>query len=175
MDKATEQRAAQLESLLPRLTRAMFRVESNEEWVELPVGQIRVMRMLFAAPSTPSELGASLGLSVSAITQVVNRLEAMGYVARSEDSGDRRVRHLKLTHSGQDLMEKRQSARVRQAQIALSSLPPDRQQAVIDILEELVQACNDAAEYEDDATSPIAEVEHTLPLIPRYTPHPNPL
>ena len=174
MCKAALERAIELESLLPRLTRALFRVEVDDEWVELPVGQIRVMRLLFTAPSTPSELGATLGLSVSAITQVVNRLEALGYVARTEDQGDRRVRHLRLTDAGRSLMEKRQRARVRQAQLALSALPPERQQAIVDILDELIQACQSASEFEGECDNPVADVEHTLPPMPRYSPNNHP-
>src|SRR5580658_1807408 len=119
MDKSLD-RAIKLEALVPRLIRSIFQHDEDSQWIELPVGQIRVMRLLYAGPSTPSEISAQLSLSVSAITQVANRLEALGLIERSEDCDDRRVRHLRLSARGHALMFRRHTGRVHRAQVALS-------------------------------------------------------
>jgi DNA-binding MarR family transcriptional regulator len=160
--------AIKLETLVPRLIRALFHSDADSPLVELPLGQVRVMRLLYAAPSTPSELSAALSLSVSAITQVANRLEALGLIERSEDCDDRRVRNLRLSEKGRSMMYRRQTARVRRARMALAELPPDKQQAIIDNLEELVAICKKIDLGQPDTPDIVAEIEQLLPPPPPY-------
>ena len=46
-----------------------------------------------------SSLGRELGVSLSAITQIADRLERAGLVTRVAKGGDRRVRRLELTRA----------------------------------------------------------------------------
>ncbi len=167
MDKAIE-RAIKLEALVPRLIRDLFHYTNDDQWIELPVGQIRVMRMLYGGPSTPSDLGSQLSLSVSAITQVCNRLETMGLLERSEDTDDRRVRHLRLSHSGYMLMHRRHASRVRSARMALAALDDEKQQAIIDSLEALLAVCEPHTFIGMDSPELAAEVERQLPPPPAH-------
>lgn len=167
MDSALD-RAIKLEALVPLLTRSIFQHDEDSQWIELPVGQIRVMRLLYAGPSTPSELSAQLSLSVSAVTQVANRLEALGLIERSEDAGDRRVRHLRLSARGYALMHRRRTGRVRRAQLALSSLDEQTQQQIIDSLEKLLAVCHPELFKGVESPDVTAEIEHLLPPPPPY-------
>ncbi len=167
MDKEIE-RAIKLEALVPRLIRSMFQHDEDSQWIELPVGQIRVMRLLYAGPSTPSDLSAQLSLSVSAITQVANRLEALGLIERSEDSEDRRVRHLRLSPEGQKLMYRRHTMRVRRARTALAALDQKKQQQIIDSLEELLAVCEPSLFRGVEPPEVTAEIEQLLPPPPVY-------
>src|ERR1022692_706666 len=90
----------------------MFKPVADDPLVELPVGQMRMLRLLGGQSWTPSSLGEELGLSVSAVTQMANRLDTIGMVARVEDPSDRRVKHLTLTPLGRELLKKRQDRRV---------------------------------------------------------------
>jgi DNA-binding MarR family transcriptional regulator len=146
----------------------MFKPDPNDPLVELPVGQMRMMRLLMLKAWTPSNLGEELGLSVSAVTQMANRLDSIGFVDRIEDPGDRRVKHLTLTPQGRQMMARRQERRVHRLESVLSKMPTDRQIEFIVLLEELLEASALAAEFDDNSIFMEAEVEQKLPLPPAF-------
>jgi len=51
-----------------------------------------------------SELGVRLGMSRAAMTTLVDRLEAAGWVARWTTTNDRRVTHVEITQAGRELV-----------------------------------------------------------------------
>ncbi len=59
-----------------------------------------VFRLLAQAPRNLSELASQLGMSAPGALKVVNDMVAKGYVARSADAEDRRVKRLELTGRG---------------------------------------------------------------------------
>lgn len=168
MVKPAHERAIRLEGLLPRVLRTLFKPVGDDPLVELPVGQMRMMRLLSSKTWTPSNLGEELGLSVSAVTQMANRLDAIGLLARVEDPSDRRVKHLTLTPLGLEMMRKRQDRRVRLLESVLVHMKEDRQEEFIRILEELLDASAIASEAADNSIFMEAEVEQMLPLSPPY-------
>ena len=56
----------------------------------MPLTDIQCMGLLEAGPAAPSDLAAQLGLTTGAVTKVLDRLEQIGFVARSPDPADRR-------------------------------------------------------------------------------------
>ncbi len=65
--------------------------------------QFAVLVALFALdpePVTPADLAGYAAVSRAAITDALVRLEALQFVVRTRDSGDRRVHHLQLTPGG---------------------------------------------------------------------------
>lgn len=162
-------RAARLESLFPRVLRTMFKPVANDPLVDLPVGQMRMMRLLATRSWTPSGLGDELGLSVSAVTQMANRLDAIGLVTRTEDPMDRRVKHLSLTPRGSELMTKRQDRRVHHLVSVLSCIPDARQIEIIEAMEELLDASVRASESIDNSILTEAEVEQMFRFGPPLT------
>ncbi len=59
-----------------------------------------VFRLLSEAPCNLSELALQLGMSAPGALKVVDDMVAKGYVARSTDADDRRVKRLELTGRG---------------------------------------------------------------------------
>lgn len=53
-----------------------------------------------------SELGDRRVVSRSNITGIIDRLEKLGYVLRSGSPDDRRVKYLKITRKGEDMIKK---------------------------------------------------------------------
>lgn len=168
MDDSTRDRAVRLEGLLPRALRTVFKPDAHDPLVDIPVGQMRMMRLLAMKTWTPSNLGEELGLSVSAVTQMANRLDSIGLVLRVEDPSDRRVKHLTLTPLGQTMMLQRQERRVGRLESVLSHMPADRQIEFIAVLEELLEAGAKASEFVDNSIFMEAEMEQKLPLPANY-------
>jgi DNA-binding MarR family transcriptional regulator len=58
--------------------------------LDMAQADLQCMGLLVQGPSTPTRLAASLGLTTGAMTKVLDRLEAAGYIIRSHDPADRR-------------------------------------------------------------------------------------
>jgi DNA-binding MarR family transcriptional regulator len=56
----------------------------------MPLADVQCLGLLAAGPSVPSDLAARLGLTTGAMTKVLDRLQAAGYISRSADPADRR-------------------------------------------------------------------------------------
>ena len=132
--------AERVEALIPQAMRALYRHDPADPLMDFSVPQLRLLRSLRVGPSTASLLGEDLGLSVSAITQMANRLEAAGLVFRTDDVADRRIKHLSLTDRGLQLLAERRSRRIDQAQEVLARLTHQERGQLIDALNKVVLA-----------------------------------
>jgi len=73
--------------------------------VDLTMRQLRVLLILsFSDGVSGQELAGALGVGLSAVTGLANRLGARGLVRRAEDPADRRVRRIYLTEAGAALV-----------------------------------------------------------------------
>ncbi len=134
-----EERAEKLEALLPRVMRALYCSHDDDPLNEIPLAQLRVIRVLYTGGRTISELATELSHSVSSATQIVHRLEESGMVERSKGE-DKRVRHLALTAEGRRLMDERKQRRVKRAISILMEMSSEDQRGVIEGLEKLIEA-----------------------------------
>ena len=133
--------AAAIAAMMPRLAREMAPHESDPA-AELPLAQLRVCGILLSdGPRPMSGLSRELGVSLSAMTQIADRLERARLVTRVADGGDRRVRCLQLTARGEKMMRQRQSARVRRVMAVLEHLSAESRGEVRAALETLLRAC----------------------------------
>ena len=89
-----------------------------------------------------SALSRALGVSLSALTQIADRLERARLVKRVAEENDRRVRCLQLTPRGETMMRKRRKERVLRAFAVLQRLSPPQRELVRTSLEILVNACS---------------------------------
>ncbi len=115
---------------------------------ELPVGQLRVCGLLYGGQRPMSALSRELGITLSAMTQIADRLERAHLVKRVAEESDRRVRCLKLTDRGDAIMRKREAARIRRVRVVLERLPPETRQEALAVLEMLARASQGAVARE---------------------------
>lgn len=138
MSKAANEIASDLETLLPAVMVALFRVDGDDPLATVPMGQLRMLRRLERGSKTASDLGTELGLSPSALTQMANRLLNAGLIVKADDSVDRRMRWLSLTDKGKRLMRDRHNMRVKSATEVLKNFPIHRQQELVGLIEEMI-------------------------------------
>lgn len=163
MSDIANERALKLESALPRLMRAMYRPNGDDPLSELPVAQLRVVRLLFTESKTHSAVGDELGISLSAVTQMANRLEQIGLIERIEDQNDRRVKFLRLTPTCKEVMTQRQQRRVARIKEVLATLQDDEQAVIIDSIEKLVAASRGNVAQDRDSAGVMTDFEHSEP------------
>src|SRR4051812_23686326 len=113
----------------------------HDSMMDLPLRQLKVCLTLYGHSRSMSEIGRELSLSPSAVTQVSNRLERRGLIERVFQDEDRRVRKLRLTRKGQQLVRSREQKQLRQIATALDTLTANQLGQVLTGLEILAQCC----------------------------------
>lgn len=137
--------------LIGKVMRGISKIDVDDPAMYLPLAQLRVCGFLNKGPRTMSELGKELGISLSAITQVADRLERAGLAERVNESDDRRVKMLQLTDKGIEVMQGRRERRIARAQQAMERLALEEREAVVSALQVFVVACAEIApDIEDD-------------------------
>ena len=127
--------------LIPRLARGLSSPEKDPA-DGLPLAQLRLCGILSEGPRPMSALSRELGVSLSALTQIADRLERARLVKRTAEGSDRRVRCLQLTARGEKMTRKRREARVLRTLAVLEHLTAPQREAVQASLEVLATACS---------------------------------
>ena len=141
------EQAKTIAALLPPLMRKL--TGPDDDWsAKLPLAQLRVCGILYGGPRPMSALSRELGVSLSALTQIADRLESARLVHRVAYGNDRRVRHLELTEHGENLMRLRENARTQRVLAVLERLSPQARQEVTGAIHALMDAC--AATYGEE-------------------------
>ncbi len=130
--------ARRMTSQLLSLTRRLLAVDDQTS--ELPLRQLRVCMSLYEAPKSMSALGRELGVSLSAMTQIADRLERAGLVRRMFEGNDRRVRSLQLTLQGQKIMKVREETRIGRVSQVVERMPASVRHEVLNSLDLLLTA-----------------------------------
>ncbi len=154
-ESVTLEQAKTIAEILPVLMRRLAGPNDNLA-AKLPLTQLKVCGVLFRGPRRMSGLSRELGVSLSSLTQIADRLESAGMVKRVAYGADRRVRYLQLTARGKGLIRLREDARVRRTRAVLEHLPPKLRREVVAALEAFARACaedggEDVAPRSEDA------------------------
>jgi DNA-binding MarR family transcriptional regulator len=88
-----------------------------------------------------SSLSRELGVSLSAMTQVADRLERANLVQRVAAGTDRRIKRLQLTPRGEKIMRAREQSRIQRVRVALENASPKARKEILNGLEMFVDAC----------------------------------
>jgi DNA-binding MarR family transcriptional regulator len=152
---ATREQAKTFTTLLPALMRQLA-AGVRDPAAELPLAQLRVCGVLCGGPRPMSAVSRELGVSLSAMTQIADRLERARLVKRMPKGDDRRIRCLQLTDRGERMMRLREEARVERALAVLAHLPPKAREDSLTALQKLIRAC--VAIREQDAHPPVMKV-----------------
>ena len=126
-------------SLLPALMRRLFTLD-DDPVANLPLTQIRVCFSLLDGPRQMSALSHELGVTLSAMTQIADRMERAKLVCRVAEEKDRRVRCLQLTPRGEIIMRRHEDLRIRCISAVMEHLSPNERKEIIAALETLMQA-----------------------------------
>jgi DNA-binding MarR family transcriptional regulator len=143
-------------SLLPAVMRNLFRLDDDLA-TELPLAQLRVCSILREGPRPMSMLSREMGVSLSAMTQIADRLERSRLVTRVSEGPDRRVRCLQLTPHGEHLMHRRDAEHAQSVREVLEHLSPRARSEALKSLDALLQACFAAKNRKDRNPTPAAE------------------
>lgn len=137
MSDELREQAALIVTTMPRLMRQLFSLDEDDPAAKLSVAQLRVCALLSEAPLPMSAISRELGMSLSAMTQIADRLERAGFVQRVRHEDDRRVRVLTLTARAQRIMRLRRERRVERVMGLLEPLPGEARESLSEALKVL--------------------------------------
>lgn len=117
-------------------TQQMFAILGE---LELTLTQMKTLGMLNECVQEVSvkELSERLGLSLPATSRTVDGLLRRGFLSRTEDTEDRRIKRLRLTDAGRDVVERLTSARLQGLEAYAASLSDDQRAALMAALADL--------------------------------------
>jgi|YelNatPaOPRAMG01_1025707.scaffolds.fasta_scaffold26560_2 DNA-binding MarR family transcriptional regulator len=130
------------EDLLPKILRGIYRLEPELNVGDLTLAQLRLCILLQSHSKSMSSVSEELGISISAVTQLADRLEHMGMVERTLHTDDRRSKELSLTEHGREIMKERKDLRVRRVYETLRKMPEKDIDTVMQALRILLSACD---------------------------------
>ncbi|WP_114559963.1 MarR family winged helix-turn-helix transcriptional regulator [Desertihabitans aurantiacus] len=88
-------------------------------------------RLAEQGPTRIGDLATQEGVTQPAMTGLVNRLAALGHVAREDDPADARASRVVLTAAGRELVARRQQQRAEVLAVQLARLEPGDREAVL--------------------------------------------
>jgi len=110
--------------------------------------RLRVATILWAV------MAAALCIKASRATNLVDRLERSGLVARRYSETDRRVTLVALTRAGHEAVEDMQPIRSSKVAAYLLALEPEAQEQLAELLERLVEGSSEQDPAADTEVAP---------------------
>jgi DNA-binding MarR family transcriptional regulator len=143
---ARSRRLDEIAEALPQRAAALSRLFLTRTTIDVSRTEVGVMRAVGARPQRITELAAGEGVTQPAITRVVNRLEARGWVTRESDPRDGRAVRVRLTATGQAAFERLRGeyrALVHEEMATLDDDDVETLAGAIDVLDELIARLED--------------------------------
>ena len=91
------------------------------------------------------DVAKAFGVTLPAVTHIVDRLEQKQFLLRGDHPADRRVYLLELTRQGKALVQELRTMQQRSVEVVLTRMSSDDRAKVIKGLEALVDAATEAA------------------------------
>ncbi|MDI6873178.1 MarR family winged helix-turn-helix transcriptional regulator [Candidatus Solincola sp.] len=113
-------------------------LQEGEEQITVP--QFRVLDMVYNLNDKPARIAVMLGISPSAVTSLLERLEEKGLLRRRPGTDDRRRVELALTQRGEHLVRQVNARRKRHLERILEEMNPTARRHLEESLREFVSA-----------------------------------
>ncbi|MBF6024271.1 MarR family winged helix-turn-helix transcriptional regulator [Lysobacter niastensis] len=102
---------------------------------ELTFSQYITLKMLSSGPAGVTDLARYAELNPGAMTRLLDKLEARGFIARVADPADRRALHIHLTEAGQAMWLDVNQCGQRVRERAMAGLSDDERNQLMRLLE----------------------------------------
>jgi DNA-binding MarR family transcriptional regulator len=111
--------------------------------LELTMPQLKTLLCISPHGATSGQVARSLGIGLSTLTGIVDRLAEQGLVVRQEDPADRRITRVLPTERGRDMVDQLQRWRNEHLTQLLARLSADELRVVEEAFGYLVAATKD--------------------------------
>ena len=141
--------AVRVLDLLNSLGTTIFRQLVWQKAADLTFAQSQVLFYVAEHPACHmGDVAKAFGVTLPAVTHIVDRLEQKELLVRGDHPADRRIYVLELTRTGRALAEELQALRVRGLERVLARMSVDNRRRLVVGLEALVDAAPQAPDVE---------------------------
>lgn len=98
---------------------------------------------------TMGSLAENFNVSMSTVSQMIDRLEKWGYVERASSASDARVKIVSLTEKGEKIIQEVKTSYLKQLTKGLSRFSEDEQETFIGFLEQLAANLKEFSDEEN--------------------------
>ncbi|RJQ06143.1 MAG: MarR family transcriptional regulator [Bacillota bacterium] len=136
-DKTLEEDVERIERLLRRISHVVY-TKGRAILVDFGITSPQFDALLFLHRDGDMPMGAlcdRMSLACSTVTDLVDRMEKGGFVARERDQSDRRIIKVRLLPRGEEMVGKVMTARIRYLTNILRELPATERAKAISALE----------------------------------------
>jgi DNA-binding MarR family transcriptional regulator len=102
-------------------------------------------------PSSIRKIATGLGITVPAVSQLVDRLVQRGLVTREHNKEDRRYASVSLTDEGKQVVLDARTSRLAWLRTILDRIPEDKRATLVDSLEEFIHTALETTGRVDEA------------------------
>jgi DNA-binding MarR family transcriptional regulator len=159
--RGLEAKARELTDLILQLTHQITIRESEilQNWdVELTLPEFKVIHFLNRrGPSIMREIADHLGMAVSTMTGIIDRMVKKNLVVRERPEDDRRIVKVELTEQGRQAEDWHMSEHKRITIAILKRLNEEDQDALLDIMKKVVQFDLNTNHHDRRPTEPVDE------------------
>jgi DNA-binding MarR family transcriptional regulator len=107
---------------------------------EVPPAQIGLLFLIkHKQPVNGRDIAAEMQITRSAVTQLIDALEQLGYIERQEDKNDRRISNIQLSKKGTQKLNKLEKKRKELLTRLASALDDDELKAIVAINSKMIQ------------------------------------
>ncbi len=117
---------------------------------EITDTQFIVLRSLRKGPCNTSFLAQMLGVTLSAVTALINRLHRIGLVSRERQEKDRRQVWISITPKGLKVLENVEERRNLLLALYLTRVPQDEREQLLELLQRAIRLFEREDILEDD-------------------------
>jgi len=131
--------ADRVSEIMPAIMKEFLRSQSGDfHKVKITLPQLAIMGVLERVKdANMTDLASAMNVTTSAMTGVVDRLVRDGYVARTRDSEDRRIVHIKLTAKGLKTIRAEIESRKRVTIKMFGMISQEEREKYLEILEHI--------------------------------------
>jgi len=155
------------EALAQRMLHAMqainqiIRINPGSVIGTMNVNQLRMLAQIRAHPGVAQkDIAEQLDLSPASVSVTIRQMDEMDLVERRPDDDDGRMMRLYLDTQGVDLIKEAESQQIAILTDILSALPQQRQQLLIELLDEALHNM-DGYQQADTNTAPSTKTDTT--------------
>jgi len=140
-EEEIEQQASILDRLIPDLAKALgTRDIEGVVDIDINFAHVPVLRQIYILKEpTMSQLGKAVGIQLSTLTRMVDKLVQREFVVRKADPSDRRVVRVSVTSRGAEVVEKFEEARRKKIVLILRRLTSHERKQVLQMVQVLHQ------------------------------------
>jgi DNA-binding MarR family transcriptional regulator len=131
----------------------MFVLVPDHPSTKMSITQLRICSILQQGPCPVSYLGREIGVTVSNISQIIERMVRIGLIERYVTPDDLRLRLVKLSPQGLQAMESRKKYRIERTVAALAKVEPSVRPEILSALQSLVDTISAASPFQAAACS----------------------